>query len=317
MEIWDEPVVEFPKRLNIELTNFCNQACVMCPHPEMERTKGMMSPELFRKIVDEASPYGTKVWLHYLGEPLLNPDALSMVEYAKGTRLSSVGFSTNGELLTETLSRRIIESGLDRLEISLDSLDDEEFKRIRKSKSRTYPQVSASIRMFLRMKKEMGRKNPVVSIQFVRLAGKGNGYFDRVRAEWEPYLNPEDFIMCIDPINWADQKVVVPTGSLGKSGDGTGAGFVPVESSRPPCPWLWRNPVIHWNGDVVLCGCDYEGKTVMGNVGRNPLKEIWHSEGYGRVRKAHLARRFDVNPLCGSCTEWKLADFNDRYVNVR
>ena len=62
-----------PEIVQIESTNLCNAKCVFCPRDEMQRAQGVMSFELFKKIVDECAELGiTHVRMHNYGEPFMD-----------------------------------------------------------------------------------------------------------------------------------------------------------------------------------------------------------------------------------------------------
>ena len=44
----------FPRGLMIEPSNICNANCVFCPSSDITRSRGFMTFELFKKIIDEA-----------------------------------------------------------------------------------------------------------------------------------------------------------------------------------------------------------------------------------------------------------------------
>ena len=89
----------YPDIAAIEITNFCNQRCIICPHSNMTRKKEHMRFEVFKKIIDEIRSYPQNItWLHVFGEPLLHPKVFDFVNYAKKSGLT-IGFSTNCMLL--------------------------------------------------------------------------------------------------------------------------------------------------------------------------------------------------------------------------
>src|SRR5215213_1852858 len=72
-----------PEIVQIESTNICNAKCVFCPRDDMHRRQGVMSVELFRKIVDECAELGiTYVRMHNYGEALLDRRLVEKVQYA-------------------------------------------------------------------------------------------------------------------------------------------------------------------------------------------------------------------------------------------
>src|SRR4029077_3643696 len=102
-----------PEIVQIESTNICNAKCVFCPRDEMHRRQGVMSLELFRKIVDECAELGiTHVRVHNYGEPFLDRHLTAKVRYAKEKGIKEVGMISNGSLITEKIARGVIEAGL-------------------------------------------------------------------------------------------------------------------------------------------------------------------------------------------------------------
>src|SRR5690242_6214336 len=105
-------VAVFPTRINVEVTNHCNQRCPLCPRLAFTRPLGFMDPELFARIADECAGHPTTLWLHFLGEPLLHHDLPAMIRHAKAACVRTVGLSTNALLLHEPLTDALLGSGL-------------------------------------------------------------------------------------------------------------------------------------------------------------------------------------------------------------
>ena len=108
--------------MQIESTNICNAKCVFCPRDEMHRKQGVMSFELFKKVVDECVELGiTHVRVHNYGEPFMDRQLVEKVRYAKQKGIQEVGMISNGSLITEQVARGMIEAGLDAINISVDA----------------------------------------------------------------------------------------------------------------------------------------------------------------------------------------------------
>ena len=113
---------QFPLHLDIELTNICNLKCSMCFQKYMKSNKGLMKWALYKKIIDEGAVKGlAAIKLQVRGESFLHPDLMRCIKYAKEKGIMDVQITTNGTLLDEEKSRKIIESGLDMIIFSLDS----------------------------------------------------------------------------------------------------------------------------------------------------------------------------------------------------
>src|SRR6476469_6627314 len=71
-----------PEIVQIESTNICNAKCVFCPRDDMHRRQGIMSLELFKKIVDECAELGiTHVRVHNYGEAFVDRKLVEKVRY--------------------------------------------------------------------------------------------------------------------------------------------------------------------------------------------------------------------------------------------
>jgi radical SAM protein with 4Fe4S-binding SPASM domain len=280
----------FPRRINVEPTNHCNQRCRLCPRLGFTRPLGFLSMERFVRIADECAHHETALWLHFLGEPLLHRDLVAMLRYAKRAGVARVGLSTNAVSLRGRLADELLDSGLDRLECSMDAADRAGYRAMRGRDH--FERARRNVEAFLRRKRERGLETPVVSIQFMRTPEVDARLAELVDA-WRPHLGARDFVMTIDPTPFGDAIDVDPAAPPG---------------ARPPCAWLFSSLVILQDGTVTMCGADWDAAAPLGHLDDASIAEIWHGAEAERRRRAHLAGRFaDAGP-CGSCRDWRLAD---------
>ena len=121
-------VDEFPKYLVIEPTNYCNLNCIMCPRKDMTRTQGLMQFSLFRKIIDESVGNVDFIYLHFFGEPAFTREIIDFINYAGGKGMT-VALSTNATVLSGKVAEDLINSKLNILMMSFDSLDAQTFEK--------------------------------------------------------------------------------------------------------------------------------------------------------------------------------------------
>lgn len=281
----------FPRRINVEPTNLCNQRCRLCPRQELTRPLGFMPLSLFEKIATECARYETRLWLHFLGEPLLHRDLIDMIRCAKDAGVAEIGLSTNAVALA-TYAEAILDSGLDRLECSIDALDRPGFEAMRGRDH--FPRVVRNVRGFLDRKRRRGSTSPVTSLQFMR-TGEMDRRQSSVLAEWQPYLGDRDFIMMIEPATFL--------GSVAVDVDVDGA-----PGARRPCAWLFESLVILQDGTITACGADWDARSPIGNVRESDIATIWRGREMERRRRAHLDGRFADVGDCERCEDWRLAD---------
>ncbi len=114
----------------IEPTNRCNLSCIFCARENMKRDFHMLDFETFKRVVD-GLPRGTYLTVTGNGEPTLNVKIYDMISYAasKGMFVSMI---TNGCTLNAKNRKRLIESGISRVQISFQALDKEQDEAIMK-----------------------------------------------------------------------------------------------------------------------------------------------------------------------------------------
>lgn len=122
----------FPSSISFEPTTSCNLRCPECPSGlrAFTRPTGMLENKLFEKAIEEMSAHLYYLIFYFQGEPYLNPNFLEMVSFAKKHNIYTAT-STNAHYLKDDVAKRTIESGLDRLIISIDGTTQETYSSYR------------------------------------------------------------------------------------------------------------------------------------------------------------------------------------------
>lgn len=112
---------EFVPRLVFwETTTACNLKCVHCRAcPVEERPPDDLTLEESKTLVDQIASFARPVLVLSGGEPLVRPDVFEIASYANESGLR-VALATNGTLVTPEIARKILESGIQRVSISID-----------------------------------------------------------------------------------------------------------------------------------------------------------------------------------------------------
>lgn len=276
----------FPIEVGIEVINQCNLNCIMCPYSQMVSNKtrpvGKMRFPLFKKIIDEITPFVELIYLHGLGEPFLHPRIFEFIDYAK-TKKVKVGLSTNATLLDQTKSQKLLNSGLDYLILAVDGATKKTYEKIRVGGD--FEKVEKNIKDFLTMKKRKSTlqllgKTPFVVIQFITME-ENEKEADLFLKKWQG--KGANVIRVKPKISLKDED---------KKGRFKITGY---------CFHLFRQLNIYWDGTVVPCCEDVHGRCPLGNVKKEPFKMIWHNKKMEHLRKINFSGQREKVPLCQNC----------------
>jgi MoaA/NifB/PqqE/SkfB family radical SAM enzyme len=121
----------YPVSISFEPTTSCNLRCPECPSGlrAFTRPTGMLEKNFFKETIDEINKELLYLIFYFQGEPYLNTDFLEMVQYASSKGIYTAT-STNAHYLTDENAKKTVESGLDRLIISLDGTTQNTYKQI-------------------------------------------------------------------------------------------------------------------------------------------------------------------------------------------
>jgi len=290
-----------PISISIEPTTSCNLRCPECPSGlrSFTRPTGMLKDNLFHKVIDELAPSLSYLIFYFQGEPYLHPQFLSLVEYASLKKIYTAT-STNAHYLTDENARKTVESGLDRLIISIDGTTQETYESYRVGGK--LDKVIEGTKNIIRWKKELKSKTPHVIFQYlvvkpnehqvedVKKLAKELGV-DQVAfktAQIYDYENGSELIPSID--KYSRYK---------KNSDGK---FAIKNELLDHCWKMWHSCVITWDGKVVPCCFDKDAHFVLGDLTKNTFREIWTGEKYTKFRSTLLRSRSEIE-MCRNCTE--------------
>ena len=276
--------IPFPTRFAVELCAECNLKCSMCHHDQMQRPKGVMPFELWRKCADEIADVApsTNVWFSFCGEPLLQPEALiRMLEYGRDVGLQSMSVNTNGVHLVPELHERLLDTGLERIVIGIDGLSAEVYESIRIGAS--HETVYDNVDKLLAARRTHPGKTEVI-VQFIEM--------DENEHEFDEFLK-----------YWNERGATVKLrNKLSWGGKFASPLDIPMDE-RIPCPWALTMMHVFWDGRVPRCPGDTEGEEGFGNAWHESLQALWAR--LGTYRDSHLSRQFGELPeRCLECTDW-------------
>ena len=279
-----ECVSGFPYWLTIDPTNFCTLKCPFCPTGQARgsRTKGMLSFENFKKIMDELGPYLLHIDFCNWGEPLLNKEIYEMIKYVKQYNVDTK-VDSNFNCFSEKDAEDMVLSGLDKLIVSIDGATQETYSRYRIGGD--FNKVINNLKILIKKKKELAKFNPYICWQFlvfrhneheieeVKKIGRDLG-IDNVGIT-KAFIGNKDWIPLNDEYSHYRREEI--------KDDYTSEHFKSPEKKF--CNWPWEAIVLNPNGSVSPCCSVEDEKGDFGNISRQSFMEIWNNETYRVARR--------------------------------
>jgi len=274
---------DFPPLLQIEPTSVCNYRCVFCYQTDSIFTRksngymGMMSLDLFKKVIDQAVGKCEAVTLASRGEPLICPDIMKMLMYMTGKFLA-FKINTNAWYLNEAVCHAILQAEPNTVVFSADAASEPSYSQLRVGGKLGI--ILGNIKRF----RDIRARDYPKSRTITRVSG--------VKVENTPNLDEmEEFW-----IDLVDQVAFVKYNPWENTYER------PINDITSPCSDLWRRMFIWWDGKVNPCDVDYKSTLSLGHVNDDELGNIWRSSRYEALRNAHLTQsRSSVSP-CNRCT---------------
>jgi pyrroloquinoline quinone biosynthesis protein E len=313
-----------PTSLQVESTTKCNLKCHMCDSPIWDRRGMDMKFEDFKKIIDQF-PFLVRVNLQGVGEPLLNKDIFKMVAYCKSKKII-VLFTTNATLIDERVAKKIVNSGLDYIVISVDGATRETFEKIRGGAK--FNQVIANIKKLVAAKNDL--EKPRIMFHFCAMN-------DNIKELPQVLKLAKDIgaygVESLDVISWGKDYLKEKLANKTLNSDIERAKKIinktKIEANRMGIKFFWwgnkmdklysdsdlqlhadprlcqqpfRSCFITVDGYVTHCSDIPDPRTSnFGNILQQNFNDIWNNSEYRALRKAFLEGK--LPELCKECTK--------------
>lgn len=304
----------YPLAIAVELSSDCNSNCYMCPRKNMFRASGVMELDLFKKIIDELVENKVilrKIFLHWMGEPLMNENFDRMINYAREKNIAEMTvIASNLIALDENKARRLINSQLDELFVSLDAVRPETYARIR-GNAAGLKEVEKNLLRLIELKKEMKSSLPYLRLKILK-SDLNRDEISEFRQKWGEMV---DEIYVEEDINtWngtnKDVNQNIETDTQYREN-------VKNIERRWPCDRLWYQVAISQDGFVTPCIADWNGLGFIGNIQNQTIFEIWNSPEMVEMRRKHLDNEYNNLPMCKDCRRWIFRNMEDWFIKNR
>ena len=294
--LWGKPI-----SLSIEPTTSCNLRCPECPSGlrSFTRNTGMLNLELYEQVLKEQAKTLSYLLLYFQGEPYLNTDFLGMIKLASDYNIFTAT-STNAHYLDDVNAKATVESGLDKLIISIDGTTQETYEQYRIGG--TLNKVLDGTKNIIKWKKALKSKSPLVVFQFLVVQPNEHqvGELEQIADD-----------LGVDQISFKTAQIydfeqgspLIPKNPKYSRYKLTADGTYQIKNRLYNHCWkMWHSSVITWDGLVVPCCFDKDANHKLGKIELEGFNSIWKSKPYNTFRKSLLKGRDKID-ICRNCTE--------------
>ena len=290
-----------PFSLSIEPTTACNLGCPECPSglKHFTRPTGKLDLGLHKKMLSELRKSVFYINYYFQGEPFLHPQFLELIKEAKKNKIYTAT-STNAHFIDQTKAEEIVQSGLDRLIISIDGLTQETYENYRINGQ--LEKVIVGTDHLLQAKKDLNSSTPHLIFQFLAVKPNEHEIDDVFKLGKEKGID-EVRIKSAQLYDFKNGNPLMPENEKYSryklQSDGT---YKLKYKTGDHCWRMWSSSVLTWDGKVVPCCFDKDAKHVLGTLENNQFQEIWKSDPYMSFRQAVLTNRNGID-ICQNCSE--------------
>jgi MoaA/NifB/PqqE/SkfB family radical SAM enzyme len=298
---YDRLSAEFPSQITVDATEICNLACIHCPHPEFKKTEhyhgDMLNPELNAKLAEEVRDAGSVCeYIRYTsnGEPLAHAKIFEMMTYAKKVSGAAVTLTTNGKIMRQAQSEKILEAGVDLVDISLDAFTPETYAKIRVGGNLVT--TRENILNLIRLRDQKPGSKLKVIVSYIEQDLNRNETKD-----FEAYWNDAgaDFVVVRKLHSAAGSKTDLAIDLWSDVGS----------AERRACLYPWERVILKANGFIGFCPTDWEDGSSVAHYGNVTIKELWQGEFFKNLREAHIKNDYSCHKFCGKCPDWSLTQW--------
>lgn len=288
---------EFPSQVVIDVTEVCNLECIHCPHSEFKKSKyydtRYLDPSLNAKIVDEVRDRGAgkTQYIRYSseGEPLVHPKGYEMIEYAARNSGVFVTLTTNGTIMNERRTKRLLDSGVHMIDISIDAATPETYARVRVKGDLNV--TRANVLYLLAWIRKLSSPTKVV-VSFIEQPQN-----QHEAEEFKTYWSEHGADAVVVRKLHSAAGAVINVAKIMRAEQ--------QREARRPCVYPWERIVLTPRGYLAFCPADWSQGSSICDYRDTTVLETWQSDFYSQLRAAHLGNDYSKHGFCGQCPDWK------------
>jgi radical SAM protein with 4Fe4S-binding SPASM domain len=290
----------WPLHMQIELTNYCNLRCPVCPAGlgMLRRKPQAIDPVIIERLIKEVGPYLLTLSLWGWGEPLLHPELADILRITQNAGINTF-LSTNGQNLNDDkVLQALIDFPPTCLIVCLDGLTDETNSRFRVG-AKLEPALYG-VHELARMKREKGKEFPILHLRHIVM--KHN---EHELSELENFARAHYFdILTIRTLSIIDgpdnqHNIMKPDDKRFRAYEYSNDKRVIRDDFI--CQAAFITPTVYADGTVVSCCQDYNAQQPYGNIADGTsFADIWWSKQAAKIRKT-IIENLESFSFCRNC----------------
>lgn len=282
---------EFPSQIIVDVNNKCNLSCVHCPQSDKSRFKEVhyLDESLNKKMIDEIQNYGKDIVQHIRytanGEPLLHPRLFDMIKEAVKNSGAFVSLTTNGNLLNDEKIVKLLNTGVKLIDVSIDAYSRDTYEKIRVNGE--FNILNENVKNLIKYNKLNNNKAKII-VSFV-----------------EQELNKNEVQLFKNYWETEGVDTVVIRRLHTAAGSKNILKLLDDVEERTPCVYPWERIILNCEGFLQYCPNCFTNDTSIIDYRKTSIYEIWQSDFYNKLRKAHLDNNYGNFSFCNQCPDWK------------
>lgn len=292
----------YPRIIFVEPTNDCRLACPLCSTGSGDRSypRGYMRMEHFERIMAQLGPLARTVHLYNWGEPLLHPDIWAMVGIAKGYGLTA-WLSSSLNDLGRGGAEALVESGLDRLSVSIDGVSRETYGMYRKGGD--FSLVMENMRAVIEEKRRRRCSSPSVRWQFIPMRHNEHELEAARRAAEEIGAQFRVKELRLDMVGFNEGPLSERAARDDRwlPSDGRYNRYLKSSRAGGACRYLWDRVTVNWDGVIAPCCRVYRRSDCFGSMLEAGFRPIWNGPAYRHARGLFAGRAEGDSTVCDRC----------------
>jgi radical SAM protein with 4Fe4S-binding SPASM domain len=290
-----------PVSMSLEPTTACNLGCPECPSglKQFNRPTGNIRDDDYTSWITQAAPHVMYMNFYFQGEPFIHPRLLDMVRAAKEHRIYT-STSTNAHFISEKTAEAIVEAGLDRLIISIDGTTQEVYSQYRVFGE--LDKVVEGTRRVVKAKRSKNSSTPHIIFQFLVVRPNEHQTQEVLQLANELEVDEVRF-KTAQVYDYQNGHPLIPQNENYSRYKRMQDGTYRIKNALDNHCWrMWSSCVVTWDGRVVPCCFDKDAKHAMGDLRRQPLRQVWNNAAYREFRSLIYQSRASID-ICSNCSE--------------